>query len=415
MADPFTELASEVVRNPQVLTELTEWFDSDKARSAFQFGIALGKVDEANTAAAFVRSWIDAGRCPGVVAGYLRGRADQLHGLPPEWTLHLDENAKLHPQYVALVSMEGDPSLQGFQRVFVLIKNDLLPLKFLRGFGWGPWLDVLRVEDQAAIIALLAERCEREPAETVSIALGVLASWSWKTLPKKELPTELIESALALLRLPMQRQMHVDHHNWTSVLELVAEARPTESVELILDALTIWWPGRIALENEALPLLLAYAAQEPHYAMEAIGRRLLDPERRPWFSLLRLPGLFEAIGVEVVKNWINLNGREYMQYIAPHLEGPKMQDGKPIIPPVTEWALTEFEDDDVFRAFCSGQHNGEVLVGDARDRRPELERVVEPFRNHPLRRVRDWVQYELQSNDREAEMDEYLDEQHARI
>src|SRR4051794_34420082 len=45
MTDPYMALAGEVARDPSALAGLADWFESGKARSAFQFALALGRVD----------------------------------------------------------------------------------------------------------------------------------------------------------------------------------------------------------------------------------------------------------------------------------------------------------------------------------------------------------------------------------
>src|SRR4051812_40082749 len=92
MPDPYTAIAEEVKREPKVMHELADWFDSGKARSGYQFGLALGRADEENQVA-IVSSWLARGRCQEVVAGYLRGIVDRLGALPAEWTKRLDAAA----------------------------------------------------------------------------------------------------------------------------------------------------------------------------------------------------------------------------------------------------------------------------------------------------------------------------------
>jgi hypothetical protein len=83
------------------------------------------------------------------------------------------------------------------------------------------------------------------------------------------------------------------------------------------------------------------------------------------------------------------HGPETVPYIASHLGSPHLQGGEPFIPPVTEWVLTQFGNDDrVFREFCMGRHAFGVLEGHARERRAELERAVGPFLQHRLPWVR---------------------------
>jgi hypothetical protein len=113
----------------------------------------------------------------------------------------------------------------------------------------------------------------------------------------------------------------------------------------------------------------------------------------------------------VLQGWVRGHDPALVKYIARHLESPYVKDGRPFVPPVTEWFLTEYEGDDrIFREFCAGRHSGEVLHGSASERRPSVEKAVRPFLEHPLRRVRDWARYEPEENDYEAKLDDIMDE-----
>ena len=184
---------------------------------------------------------------------------------------------------------------------------------------------------------------------------------------------------------------------------------------MALAGITTLGPSRVVLEEDALRVLVTIAGKAPEAVMEAVGACLLDEQRRLFFGILRFPGLFEAIGLPVLQKWF----REHdpaLEHIARHLESPHVKDDQPFVPPVTEWFLAEYEGDDrLFRAFCAGRHSGEVLHGSARECRPAVEDAVRPFRDHPLRRVRDWVRYELEENDYEAKLDDKIDEQHERV
>ncbi len=159
-------------------------------------------------------------------------------------------------------------------------------------------------------------------------------------------------------------------------------------------------PLSVWLNDLILPSLLELARCHPHLVVDALGQRILNPDRRAFFGLRRFSRLFEAIGLPEVQKWVGQHGAEPVRYIARHLDSPCIQDGTPFIPPVTNWVLTQFgEDERVFGEFCMGRHAFEVRVGHTRDHRAEIEQDLEPFRNHTLRWVRRWVERELRMND----------------
>jgi hypothetical protein len=76
--------------------------------------------------------------------------------------------------------------------------------------------------------------------------------------------------------------------------------------------------------------------------------------------------------------------------------------------------LTEYQnDDEVFRAFLLGRHALETFWGLASARYGDFELKYSPYLKHPLPRVRDWAQHEMENarqmirwdEEREAEFD----------
>src|SRR5262249_9338279 len=152
------------------------------------------------------------------------------------------------------------------------------------------------------------------------------------------------------------------------ILESLASAHPEVAADLAADVISSHGPMRMALEDSALDALQNIASRHPGIVMDAVGRRLCDPDRQPYFGLLRFEGLFEAIGLVEVGRWVTEHGGP-VPLIARHLDSPRMQDGEPFVPPVTAWVMGQFgSDNTVFHEFCAGRHDFEVKVGHARDR-----------------------------------------------
>jgi hypothetical protein len=91
--------------------------------------------------------------------------------------------------------------------------------------------------------------------------------------------------------------------------------------------------------------------------------------------------------------------------IARHIPQPHVDaEGKPVIPELTEYVLTRFEDDDrTFAEFCAGAHSLQMYTGDiASAREGEAERA-RAFFDHPLRRIREWAGIEYESGMADAQ------------
>jgi hypothetical protein len=408
----YANLAQEVLGQHEVLQRLADWFDSDKAKSAFQFGSALGEADRGNVLAATIASWLKAGRCTALVLGYLRGIVARQGALPNDWRLRLDSAANSNAEYAALLTLDTDFSEAGFQRVMQLMSSEALPISYLKGFASPNWEASLGVQDKVTILQLLLRNENRDQQQALPVALFLCAAWTH--YGRVALPPELAGPVLQILKASLE--LRVEISAWTSLIESLAPTHPKEIAELVADALTSAGPLRAALEDLTLKVLIDLARQNPQLVMESIGKRLLDTARRPFFNLRRFEGLFEVIGPQEVQRWVTENGSEPIPYIAYQLDTPRLQDDEPFIPPVTEWVMGQFGTDDrVFREFCAGRHAFEVQEGHARSRRAELERSISPFLEHPLPWVRRWAEWELKENEYEARLDDYVDDRHERM
>jgi hypothetical protein len=149
--------------------------------------------------------------------------------------------------------------------------------------------------------------------------------------------------------------------------------------------------------------------------MGVIGRALLDPDRRGIFGAAVYTGLFDAIGVNNVRRWVDTHGSEYLRWIARHFASPHVDDqGQVGVPPLTEWLFTNREDDQrAFEWFLMGRHSGaKVWTG---DQTAETRAEMEPYLQHPLRRVREWAEYEIRSAEHEADWFRQRDEEGERL
>jgi hypothetical protein len=103
---PFAPLAREVLRQPEVMGQLPDWFNSDGPKSAPHFGSALGAADAEDALASTVAFLMEAGLCLGLVTGYLGGVAARWGGLPDSWSGLLDRAADA--KYATAVTLASD-------------------------------------------------------------------------------------------------------------------------------------------------------------------------------------------------------------------------------------------------------------------------------------------------------------------
>ncbi len=411
----FKELATALCESPTVLGGLAEWFDSSEAKSAGAFGGALGYADEGGAVSETIAEWLAAGRCLDLVANYLRGVSTRGSGLPDRWVEMLDASPPAHPFAVARVTLAADVSERGLRRLLGLVPTlQGQAAAILQGLLFNGWWETLSPETKAHVLTTLEKLAESGDPDADRVALDLATNWSEGG--KNPIEPALVDPLMASVRRESMRVVRVDAHDWGIVMRLLASHRPETVADVLAATLTGLNPGLGSLRDAAGKALIGLASTAPAQVMEAIGRAILDPDRRSLFRAFVFRGLFEAIGAETVRGWVEANGREQTLYIARHLASPYVDEGGcPIVPPLTEWLLTTFETDEkVFREFCVGRHSNEARFGPV-ESREELQRKLAPFREFPIRRVRDWVAYELAYRDAEEKWDAQSDDELERL
>ena len=86
--------------------------------------------------------------------------------------------------------------------------------------------------------------------------------------------------------------------------------------------------------------------------------------------------------------------------------------GQPWIPPLTEFVLTRFEDDDrTFSEFVAGVHSFQLYRGSYSSARDQERLVAKAFMNSPIRRVREWAQSEMAQAEADAKVHRIREEE----
>jgi hypothetical protein len=179
---------------------------------------------------------------------------------------------------------------------------------------------------------------------------------------------------------------------WGKVLAFIAPVNPTLAIRLACRALL---GGSFDLSDIASNLLSEWAISYPNETMSEVGSVALDPAVGVRFFVAKF-SVFKMLPPDVVMNWLTEVGSAGAEKLARHLPPPFIDnDGNPVVPELTAWMLSKFENDDrVFAEFCAGVHSFQGYTGDI-SRAHELEaEMARRFLNHPLRRIRQWAQVE---------------------
>ena len=147
------------------------------------------------------------------------------------------------------------------------------------------------------------------------------------------------------------------------------------------------------------------AQRFPEQTIDAIGARMLDDKTRTQFFYRKFPVL-ATLPAKVVSSWLEKVGVKGAQAIARHLQPPFLDDsGEPRVPALTEYVLTQFEDDQrTFTEFVAGIHSYQGYWGSYATARLREGDEAKAFLNSSVNRIREWAQIEIRRAEEEAEI-----------
>lgn len=393
----YTSLALETISNPAVIGELIDWFDSGEAHSVGEFGRVLGRTDNAFVLFPRILDTLKSGRGTEFVGGYFFGISTVFGALPAQFAEILDLVGESHPAHILAITQRCDISDAGFKRLLRVAphvgQNTSLSLSTL---GYGNWGDLLNDEMKAQTVELLSSLGHGGDTYAYGVALDLVLHWGHQDWT--ELPDSLATHAISVLEGCLTGNQRFRSHEWLHAIRKLPASYDQPRLELLARVAT---EARLDLDLDltdgALDLLNQLAQKAPHTVMEAIGAKALDPKTRSVFFYQSFRGLFETIGLADVKEWLARAGSDGAVAIARHLLSPMPTAADPTqVPPLTEWLLSEFEDNDsVFDEFCAGRHAGQIFFGSLSAPFEGTEERMQPYLTHRLRRIREWAQYEI--------------------
>ena len=306
---------------PDVFHGLAEWFESTAAKGVGALGFCAGKRDTADRLAGAVHAWLIADRCRSVAYGYVNGIAARGSGLPERWVALLDDLATSNAEPAVLITSTADVGSRGFERIIRSLDHLSPPTsRFLQLFGYGGWHGELTVEQQRRVLEVLVRLAEGGDVQAPGVGMNLISFWWHGRTPP--LDKALAPSAIRLAVLaPSTAHIDNDYH-WQQTLRLLCPHEPVQVAAVVVGVLT----GPInswRFDEETVAVLRESARLAPERVMEVIGGAILDRERRSAFGVHVYHGLFEAIGVDAVKRWVDMHGRENLRWIARHLASPR--------------------------------------------------------------------------------------------
>lgn len=385
-----------MIKAPEVLDGLREWFDSDQAHSAFELGRALARLDESFVLLKRMIANLMEDHATNLLIGYFDGITRRFGLLPEPLSELLDAEGEAHPLAVTLLTLQCDISEAGFERLLRLVpRSGPNPSARLTALNYRSWAEKLSVAQKAKVIELLSLLGREGDVWAYKVALDLITYWGHQVW--EELPESIAVPVAEILAACLAGEHHFDVWDWTRAIKKLPASHNIKKIDLLTRAMVC--EGRhIEIIDDAVNILIGLAGELPEEVMRSVGARALDPKTGLYFYCTEFRGLFEAIGLDVVRRWIEQEaGVAGARAIARHVFGPSPTPAAPThVPPLTEWLLTEFEDDEmVFTEFCCGRHSGEVYFGPISRYFEDTEERMKPYLNHPLRRIREWAQGEI--------------------
>ena len=411
----YQEMAKAVLAKPDVVKELRDWFSSENSKSGGSLALFLGQEDNDDVLRPLVLKWLQEGRAPEFVAQYLTGISLRLKGLPRDAMSALDNAVDAFPILVARTTVSSDISIVGYDRLMRCIDKLKSEERFVfMHLSFGGWADFLDTQQKCYLLDKLDQLAKAGDTQALKVAFDLLSGWS--NHGKQCYDEQVGSKALDLLRSLQAIDLSVDDYKWKTIAEALVSRYPDQIAEVLADVISNVDPQQYQRSKYAQEMFKHLANSFPTEAMTAIGQWVLDEERCTVFRIRNFKGLFDAIGLDTVRPWVQQYGKIVAVRIARHLDGPQLDDqGDPVIPPLVDWLLTEFWDvQNVFKEFCMGRYSGVVRWGSARDSSDDIGRLTEPFVNHPKEWVRAWAQYERDRLQSEIERDDRMEDENNR-
>jgi hypothetical protein len=405
------QIAEQLVKDRELFARNIDWLCSEEAKSAVTLGVELGKLDsDANYSERILIACGQSGNSAlgrGYVAGLLEQHPRHLEGL----NRLFDELEEQSPRVAFEMCLVGGQRTHAIQRVLRLVDKGRLDVACLDVFSTGvegrplndtELCDVLKRFIDASMKG--NEQAVRRAISFLGLRLGSLkndAGVAFSSDQSRKLAWKIIEAAAS--------SKNVEPHWWSGVLEALSHTEPARAARIA--SLTL--AENFVLSGAAEGILAKIARANAQIVMDELGQVVLHPKLGIYFFVGLHRGIINALPVEVVKNWLSKAGVEGARRLARHLPVPFLDpNGQPIVPPLTEFVLTRFENDDrTFHEFCAGVGSFRSYVGPMAPQKEGEAEVARKFLSHPLRRIREWARGEIDAATQQAEYWRQFDEE----
>jgi hypothetical protein len=408
-------LANSLYQDKNLLSSVLEWLCSDQAMSANALGKALGELDAEGSCFELILDSTLRNNSTAFARGYIWGNISIHPDNISEINEKIDAIENDSPVLALDLFLAGGETTNAVERALRLFDSKRLSLAYSDRFANGLIQRPLNSKEFLEILRRLVSSVRIEAERwTVKAALDLVAfrasAQSQVTSEKSSIfDSSEVQELIFELLVETANSIFGESYHWNRSLEMASEFDAKRAIETAALAL--------ASENQqqrmgAEKFLVNSLDSFPNEVMKVVGNFLLNPGKT-YLVVEKYRFLIRSMPIELMKSWLQSVGVEGAQKIARSLPIPYLSDsGKPVVPPLTEFVLTEFEEDErTFRNFCMGSHSLQLYSGDIPTIHEKEGDVAKHFLTHSIRRIREWANYEITSSRQSAQYWRQLDEE----
>ncbi len=404
--DHIRELASHLLQHEDDFDQELPWLNSDKARSSFELGAQLGRLDEGLKFLDRIVTVCRTSRNPNLARGYFAGvseaappklPSDAVEVVRKKLSASLDELWEEDPALGFNVMTPSGDFVQSFARAIAGVREKKIRAGFLRTFvAWNGPRHTSPLEARLAAQTLLdAAREGDDDAANTGIEFMVFL------LMRTDLEDKLVwlqtvfndESLDVIFGLLEQATLSTRNvsHWFLQIFARVLPANPDRATSILIQMMQ---SGSYETSQAAAGLFASVAAVRPQQLMDGIGEVMLSKEPSLSFFFRKFPIM--SLPKDVVIHWLEKHGLEGARLLARHVPGPFIGSDGPDLNPVARFILERYGNDgNVFSGWVAGMHNGQVFTGSIAGHMRQRASMAEPFLNFPIEAVRRWARGEI--------------------
>lgn len=399
------DLAKAILQEPDLLERNLGWLGSNDAKSAAFFGVELARVDKFATLLNLILDDAAESGSWALAAGYTQEFAsvNPKHHKELVEKVHNIGRADTELGY-RLVVAAGDP-LDPVAWTIPLVQDGTFTIDKLSTFLFGVGRREATVEELRSILETICDSLDKDKSAVVPSpvlrGLGYIATHYSDTRRNEILADPSVVSIAQQILLRTTQNTGGQGYEWNEAVRFFAKNDDAAVARLSMAALI---GQNYGADEYAEKLLAELAGRSPDLVLaefEAVMKTGDD-----WiFQVRTYRELLSAIPLDAMKQWLKKNGATAAEFIARHLPSPYIENGKPIVPAITDYILSEFDDNNhVFNNFSAGVFSLRTTVGSIADQQKKDAEFLRQFLNYPNRRIRQWAQQEVRSSKHVAEL-----------